>query len=88
VSGPASAYAVAPGNDAPLYDLNPGLPTAFPERHDGAVVRAFDSGSVAVNPGEAPAVIQLPGETKSFTLPPGGAVIDVGGTLTASYGLS
>jgi len=51
-------------------------------------VRAFDSGSVAVNPGEAPAVIQLPGETKSFTLPPGGAVIDVGGTLTASYGLS
>jgi hypothetical protein len=87
VSGPASAYAVAPGNDAPLYDLNPGLPTALPERHDGAEVRAFDSGAVAVNPGEAPAVIQLPGETKSFTLPPGGAVIDVGGKLTASYGL-
>ena len=88
VSGPASAYAVVPGNRTPLYDLNPGLPTALPDRRDGAVVRAFDSGAVAVNPGEAPAVIQLPGETTSFTLPPGGAVIDVGGKLTASYGTS
>ena len=88
VSGPVSAYAVEPGKDASLYDLNPGIPTDLPDRRDGAVVRAFDGGAVAVNPGEAPAVIELPGETRSFTLPPGGAVIDVGGKLTVSYATS
>ncbi|HET6848236.1 MAG TPA: putative glycoside hydrolase [Gaiellales bacterium] len=88
VSGPASAYAVTPGHETSLYNLNPGLPTDLPDRHDGAVVRAFDSGAVAVNPGAAPAVIELPGETRSFTLPPGGAVIEVKGKLTASYGSS
>ena len=85
VSGLDSAYAVTPGNDEALYDLNPGIPADVPARRDGALVRAFDSGAVAVNPGQAPAVIELPGESKSFTLPPGGAVIDVKGKLTVSY---
>jgi putative glycosyl hydrolase-like family 15 (GHL15) protein len=85
VSGPDSAYGVLPVRDAALYDLNPGIPTDLPARRDGAVVRGFDSGAVAVNPGEAPAVIQLPGETRSFTLPPASAVIEVGGKLTPSY---
>jgi Hypothetical glycosyl hydrolase family 15 len=88
VSGLGSAYAVVPGGDEALYDLNPGIPTDLPARRDGAVVRGFDSGAVAVNPGEAPAVIELPGETQSFTLPPGGAVIEVRGRLTASYATS
>jgi hypothetical protein len=51
-------------------------------------VRAFQAGAVAVNPGQAPAVVQLPGESRSFTLPPGGAVIEVDGKLTASYAAS
>jgi hypothetical protein len=85
VSGPTGAYAVTPGKDTALYDLNPGIPADLPVRRDGALVRAFDTGAVAVNPGDAPAVIELPGETRSFTLPPGGAVIEVGGKLTVSY---
>jgi hypothetical protein len=56
-----------------------------PITRDGAVVRAFESGAVAVNPSAAPAVVQLPGRASSFTLPPGGAVIEVRGQLTASY---
>jgi len=85
VSGQASAYAAVPGRFTALYDLNPGIPADLPVRRDGALVRAFDSGAVAVNPGDAPAVVELPGQTRSFTLPPGGAVIDVGGKLTVSY---
>lgn len=85
VSGLNSAYAVTPGHDEALYDLNPGTPLDVPARRDGALVRGFDSGAVAVNPGQAPAVIELPGETKSFTLPPGAAVIEVKGKLTVSY---
>jgi hypothetical protein len=85
VSGPTAAYAVTPGKNTALYDLNPGIPADLPVRRDGALVRAFDTGAVAVNPGDAPAVIELPGETRSFTLPPGGAVIEVGGELTVSY---
>ncbi|HEY0388545.1 MAG TPA: putative glycoside hydrolase [Gaiellales bacterium] len=84
-SGPDSAYGVATGSQSALYHLDPGIPTDVPITRDGAVVRAFESGAVAVNPSAAPAVVQLPGRASSFTLPPGGAVIEVRGQLTASY---
>ena len=45
----------------------------------------FDAGAVAVNPGPAPATVQLPGQSSPLELPPGGAVIDVKGRLTTSF---
>ena len=54
VSGLWSGYAVAPGPERALYQLNPGLPSAAPIGQDGALVAEFDSGAVAVNPGPGP----------------------------------
>lgn len=85
VSGPDSAYGVSLKHQQALYRLDPGQPTDIPFRQNGAYLRAFASGAVAVNPGSAPAVVQLPGETQSFTLPAGAAVIEVKGRLTTSY---
>jgi hypothetical protein len=85
VSGLWSGYAVSPGPEPALYRLNPGVPSAAPIRQGAALVREFDSGAVAVNPGAAPATVQLPGENSPLVLPPGGAVIDVTGRLTSSF---
>jgi hypothetical protein len=84
VSGPNSAYGVAPDGHGALYRLDPGVPSNPPYRQGGAYLRSFDLGAVAVNPGPATAVVQLPGETESVTIPAGGAVIDVSGRLTTS----
>jgi hypothetical protein len=85
VSGPDSAYGVSLNHQQGLYRLDPGEPADVPFRQNGAYLRTFASGAVAVNPGSAPAVVQLPGETQSFTIPAGAAVIDVKGKLTTSY---
>jgi len=45
-----------------------------PHEVDGAFIRTFDQGAVAVNPGSAPVTADL-GSYGSFTLAPDGAVI-------------
>jgi len=85
VSGLWSGYSVLPGSERALYELNPGVPSAAPIRQGGALVREFDAGAVAVNPGPVPATVQLPGQSSPLVLPPGGAVIDVTGRLTTSF---
>jgi hypothetical protein len=85
VSGLWSGYSVAPGPERALYQLNPGLPSAAPIRQGDALVREFDSGAVAVNPGPAPATVQLAGQSAALVLPAEGAVIEVTGRLTTSF---
>jgi hypothetical protein len=85
VSGLWSGYAVVPGPERALYQLDPGVPSAAPIQQGDALVREFDSGAVAVNPGPAPATVQLPGQSGPLVLPPDGAVIDVAGRLTTSF---
>jgi hypothetical protein len=84
VSGLWSGYSGRPGPERTLYQLNPGVPSAAPVQGD-ALVREFDSGAVAVNPGPAPATVQLPGQSGSMVLPAGSAVIEVKGRLTTSF---
>ena len=74
-----------PDSERALYELNPGVPAAAPVSQGDALVREFDSGAVAVNPGPAPATVQLPGQTGSLVLPAGSAVIEVKGRLTTSF---
>lgn len=85
VSGLWSGYSIAPGPERTLYQLNPGVPSATPIRQGGALVREFDAGAVAVNPGPAPATVQLPGQSAPLVLPAAGAVIEVAGRLTTSF---
>ena len=85
VSGLWSGYSVLPGTDRALYELNPGVPSAAPIRQGDALVREFDSGAVAVNPGPAPAPVQLPGQSAPLVVPAEGAVIEVKGRLTTSF---
>ena len=85
VSGLWSGYSVLPGPERALYELNPGVPSAAPIRQGDALVREFDSGAVAVNPGPAPATVQLPGQSAPLVLPAEGAVIEVKGRLTTSF---
>jgi hypothetical protein len=85
VSGLWSGYSVLPGTERKLYELNLGVPAAVPIRQGGALVREFDSGAVAVNPGPAPATVQLPGQSGPLVLPAEGAVIEVKGRLTTSF---
>jgi hypothetical protein len=61
------------------------VPSATPIRQGGALVREFDAGAVAVNPGPAPATVQLPGQSAPLVLPAAGAVIEVAGRLTNSF---
>jgi hypothetical protein len=84
VSGLGSAYGVSPRGARSLYDLDPGTPTALPVRQNGAYQREFQSGSVAVNPGPLAATVELSGHSP-MELPPGTAVIDIGGHLTTSF---
>jgi len=85
VSGLGASYAVAPDGDRDRYQLDPGLPTGDPVDDSGVWTRQFESGAVAVNPGPVDGVVDLPG-ANGVTVPAGGAVIDVGGTITSSAG--
>jgi hypothetical protein len=71
--GPYSAYFPA-GIDDPLYRISLGKPIEDPHEVDGAFIRTFDQGAVAVNPGSSTVTADL-GGSGSFTLPPGDAVI-------------
>jgi hypothetical protein len=71
--GPYSAYFPAAIDD-PLYRISIGKPMEDPHEVDGAFIRTFDQGAVAVNPGSAPVTADL-GSYGSFTLAPDGAVI-------------
>jgi len=82
-----SAYGVDhPGSDARLYDLDPGVPSdPAPVVQNGVYVRTFEHGEVAVNPGALPADVQLASQSQPITMPPGGALIEANGKVTASF---
>jgi hypothetical protein len=81
-----SAYGVTSGAQQSLYNLNPGGPSEpAPVQQDGAYVRTFASGEVAVNPGPLAASLQVPGRDQPVTVPPNAAFILANGRLTTSF---
>ena len=56
--GPYSAYSPTTLDD-PLYRVPLGNPTADPQEVDGAYMRTYEQGAVAVNPGASPVTVDL-----------------------------
>ncbi|MGZ4481949.1 MAG: putative glycoside hydrolase [Gaiellales bacterium] len=83
VSGPLSSYEVAADPADPLYRIDPGAPLQEAQEVNGAWVRTFAGGTVAVNPGDVPVTVPL-GTAGDRTLPPGGAaIVTSAGVLSA-----
>jgi len=71
--GPYSAYSPTTLDD-PLYRVPLGKPTADPQEVDGAYMRTYEQGAVAVNPGGSPVTVDL-GTFGTVALEPGRAVV-------------
>jgi len=71
--GPYSAYSPTTLDD-PLYRVALGKPTADPQEVNGAYMRTYEQGAVAVNPGSSAVKVDL-GTFGTIALEPGRAVV-------------
>jgi hypothetical protein len=80
VSGPLSSYGPVDGPRNALYDIDLGEPADPAREVNGAWVRTFAAGTVAVAPGETPVQVEFPGHG-TVDVPAGGAVIETADRL-------